>query len=345
MRLVLDAGGPAPPDTAAFDGMPSLVQHPAYGVAKAAGGGWRAERATFYEGDDPVGMYQALIRDLPAVGGGLAWINRGPRWRPVTGDASPRLGGMLSLIRDRYLPGGYYVRVAPGWPVHHLPDGIAERAGFRATETPGWASSVVDLTLTSEALRANLHQKWRNTLRKAESGGLAVDRAGDGAALEAFVAGHRRDLDAKGYATGLDGPFMRSLHGALAATDGLEFLFARQGDGHTVGAVAIAKYGDTAEYLAGHNEPAGRSAGAGQLLLWRAILAMREAGFTRFDLGGMDPAMTPAGIYRFKDRMGGRPYRLANELETLGGGWRARLVRWRVSAERSRAQAPRDSRD
>jgi len=340
--LTMEPAGGTPPDITCSDGMPSLLQQPAYGAAKAAGGGWRVERGTFYEDEHSVGMYQALIRDLPAIGGGLVWINRGPRWRGADDDTSSRIGQILSLIRDRYLPAGYYVRVAPGWPVDAVPDSAVQQAGFRATGTPGWASSIIDLTLPPQELRANLHQKWRNTLNKAESGDLGVDHAADSAALDEFVAAHQRDLDARGYPTGLDGPFIRSLHAALAESKGLEFLFARQSDGCAVGAIAIAKYGETAEYLAGHNDPSGRRAGAGQLLLWRALLAMREAGYARFDLGGMDPEMTPAGIYRFKERMGGVHYRLANEIEALGGGLRAGLVRWRVGIEQSRARPTQD---
>ena len=76
---------------------------------------------------------------------------------------------------------------------------------------------------------------------------------------------------------------------------------------------------------------------AGQLLLWRAVAAMKEHGGRGFDLGGLDVDLTPPGIYRFKDGLGGVPYRLAPELEALGGGLLGRLVRWRVRTARPAA--------
>jgi lipid II:glycine glycyltransferase (peptidoglycan interpeptide bridge formation enzyme) len=106
-------------------------------------------------------------------------------------------------------------------------------------------------------------------------------------------------------------------------------------DGRPAGSVLMVRHGDTAEYLAGTVAAAGRAVNAGQLLLWRAVVAMQEQGARRFDLGGLDAHLTPPGIYRFKDGLGGLPYRLAPELEALGGSLLGRLVRWRVRAARS----------
>jgi lipid II:glycine glycyltransferase (peptidoglycan interpeptide bridge formation enzyme) len=98
----------------------------------------------------------------------------------------------------------------------------------------------------------------------------------------------------------------------------------------------IARYGDCAEYLAGTLLDEGRIHNAGQLLLWRAVMEMKGRGLKRFDVGGMDEALTPKGIYDFKSGLGGVPYRHMNELEADDGSMRSRMVRWRVQ----RARAP-----
>ena len=87
--------------------------------------------------------------------------------------------------------------------------------------------------------------------------------------------------------------------------------------------------------LAGNVWDEGRRLNAGQLLLWRAVCAMKEHGIRWFDVSGLDPDLTPPGIRTFKEGLSGVPYRLAPELEALGGGPLGRLVRWRVRRARA----------
>jgi len=67
------------------------------------------------------------------------------------------------------------------------------------------------------------------------------------------------------------------------------------------------------------------------LLLWQAVCQMKTLGYKWFDLGGMDPELTPSGIFHFKAGLNGTPYRLVSELEGHNGGLRSRALRWYVS--------------
>ncbi|MBT3907004.1 MAG: hypothetical protein HOF30_15135, partial [Rhodospirillaceae bacterium] len=67
------------------------------------------------------------------------------------------------------------------------------------------------------------------------------------------------------------------------------------------------------------------------------VEALKQQGIRQFDVGGMDEILTPKGIYRFKEGLGGTPYRLAPELELGGDSLRGRLVRWRVNRARARS--------
>lgn len=308
----------------------SLTQTLGFGDAKAATGPWRAERHAVVAGSTVVGAAQALVRDLPAGLGGLVWINRAPLWRRPGDAGDPALAARVleCLCRHYARERGYYLRIAPACggdlPVA-MPDG-AVPAG-----TPGWASAVVDLTPPPEALRAGLDQKWRNALNKAEREGPAVDTADDAAAFDVFADHYSEWLAARGFATTVTPDLLRALRPRLR----LRPFLARAG-GAVVGSALIARFGDVAEYLAGTTTESGR--GAGQALLWTAMLWARADGATRFDVGGMDSDLTPAGIYRFKSGLGGAPYRLAPEIEALPGpglrGLTARLVRRRVAAAR-----------
>jgi peptidoglycan pentaglycine glycine transferase (the first glycine) len=322
--------------TAGFGGQ-CLVQSWEYAEAKARIGAWRVERALLADGGQTVGAVHVLIRSLPyGLPGGLAWINRGPLW---AGGAEPDpslLMGMMAAIRDHYaVRRKLYVRLAPPAAEARLSAPMLEAAGFAATGTAGWASAEVDLTQPVETLRKKLRSNWRNTLRKAERAGLAV-RSDDGACFDEFAGAYDRFLAARGFSTTVTPLLLGTLRSLLPADERM-CAFLVGDENALLGAALIARTGNRAEYLAGFVEEEGRNTGAGQLLLWQAMTVMAERGVTVFDVGGMDPDLTPRGIYDFKDGLGGTPYRLAAEREAGGDGILGRLVRWRVSGARSAA--------
>lgn len=299
----------------------SLLQTWAYGEAKAASGGWRVERLVFTEGGAPVGAAQVMLRPLPVVGGGLAWLNRGPlSCRPQS------LTAMLAALRHHYLRRRFYLRIRPALAA----DIPLASPGFSATGQPGWASAVVDLALPEDDLRRRLAQKWRNVLNKAERQGLGVEVGAGAAPFAAFLQAHRRFLAERGFTTSLSPELLAALQERLPEARRMLACLARDAQGEVIAGVLVARFGATAEYLAGNLSEAGRRTGAGQLLLWRAMMQARAEGARRFDLGGMDERLTPSGIYRFKAEVGGTPYRLADEVEACPWDPLARLVRWRV---------------
>jgi len=304
----------------------SLLQTWAYGEAKAETGPWRVERGVVMAGGEVVAAAQVLIRDAPLPGSGMAWINRGPVG--ATGDTEACLGALLREFCDQR---GYYLRTQP--PCGD--DDLVLPARFSRTSTPGWASSVVDLREPEEVLRKNLHRKWRNHLSRAERSNLELIVGTGKTIFDAFMEGHAAHLARLGPAGGLDPALLHRLQERLAPEQKLLCFITRK-DGSYLGGAAIARIGATGEYLAGHNTQAGRANKAGQLLLWSAMLRLKADGYTRLDLGGMDEHLTTPGIFEFKQRIGGMPYRLANELEAGATGIVNRLIRWRVRRERAR---------
>jgi peptidoglycan pentaglycine glycine transferase (the first glycine) len=311
----------------------NLMQCWAYGEAKRIADSWRVERGVFTDGDTIVGIAQAMIRDLPGIGslvrGGLCWVNRGP----LLFDARLQGDALAALNIYYVVERGCYLRIAPpnGAPAG---EGAAPaQTGFQETGTPGWASATLALAPDAERLRKSLRQNWRNALNKAARAAIRVEPCPDENSFAGFLDEYDGFLRTRGFSTTVTSALLRALFRAAGPSG--RMMCYRGVDGETpLGSVVTIRYGDTVEYLAGTVLDAGRPLSVGQHLLWHAVCQAKEAGATQFDLGGMDPDLTPRGIYDFKDGLGGSPYRLADEIEAVGGGLRAALVRWRVRRSR-----------
>lgn len=71
-----------------------------------------------------------------------------------------------------------------------------------------------------------------------------------------------------------------------------------------VAAVMLVRHGNSATYVIGWNNEAGRQTNANALLLWQGILALKNENVSWFDLGGVYTRSLP-GIARFKLGLGG----------------------------------------
>ena len=169
--------------------------------------------------------------------------------------------------------------------------------------------------------------------RALGQGVIDINISDERRAFRDFLVGHAQHLDERGRNGGLEVEFLVSLQGLMPSDRSLICVAAYK-DGDYLGGALVSKYGKVAEYLAGHNTSMGRSLNAGQLILWSVIKHLKAKGINKFDLGGMDKSLSPPGIYRFKNRIGGTSYKLANEMEGPAYGLMNRAIRWRVNIKR-----------
>jgi peptidoglycan pentaglycine glycine transferase (the first glycine) len=323
-------------EAARFDDV-NMIQLWEYAEAKARTGRWTAERVVFEEDGAVVGMAQAVVRHLPVGRGGLVWVNRAPLHRAAgaPADALPR---MLDAMRQHWVAGRkMYLRVAP--TVTTGAGGFAPR-GFRPTGMPGWAAGTVDLRPDEDALRAGLRQKWRNCLNKAERMGAEVREGSDGPLLESFLAAYAGTLAQADYRKSTTPELLAEMNRLLPPGERFHVLQAAV-DGEPVAWVLVLRYGRRAEYIGAVTTSAGRRVNAGQLLLWRSLLAMKQAGATEFDVGGYDPDQRDdSGPGRFKHGLRPVPYRYADEIEAHAPGPAAFLIKRRIDRERRFTKSP-----
>lgn len=277
----------------------ALQQSWAYGAAiEAAGHG--VVRLAWQAGGTTLALAQLLRRRLP-LGLGVVLVLRGPvRFGAV--DEPP--GHELVEERAMRALAPWAGRAAVVWQPD---DGRAagRRAGMPRVWT-GASAVLLDLARPLTELRAGLHGKWRNRLKRAEAAGLRVRAERCGPRLDWLIGETERQRRARGYAAPSPG-FTRSL--ALAGGGEALCLVAEHG-GEPVAGMLFIRHGRSATYQMGATTTAGRRLHAHHLLLWTGIERLADAGCATLDLGLADTVTNP-GIARFKLGTGGTPLTLA----------------------------------
>lgn len=254
-------------------------------------------------------LYEAALRDLPAAvhrlkGGTLALYRRlplGPRIVLLPRAAAPDMDGLRAALDSSGL-GRNLVLLAPDRPAPQL----AAR-GAVPLVTP---QHVAELALGEpEKMRRALHQKWRNRLNRAENSGLRVtETSTPGSELDWLLDADRQQQRQRGYRA-----WPEALTRACVARPGSALILTAWHRDRPVAAVLLLCHGAAATYHIGHSTALGRQLLAHNLLIWRAMARMSDAGCARLDLGFVDTETAP-GLARFKLGTGAacRP---------LGGTW------------------------
>jgi len=167
--------------------------------------------------------------------------------------------------------------------------------------------AITDLIHPSE-MRARLHQKWRNQLKKAEATQLVVtDQPLDADRHKWFLDAEAAQQTSQGYKS-YPGPFLLAY---AAANKGQARLYTASLAGRPIAAMLVLKHGSMATYQAGVTTPEGRAHCAHNLILWQIMCDLQKRRVQRLDLGRAD--LSP-GLRRFKLGSGAG-------IETLAGSF------------------------
>ena len=301
-----------------------LQQGWSYGEALRTGGVRVAAAILRDRAGEAVGCLQ--IADRRVVGPwGAAFLLRGPVW---LGDAPA--ADLRPLLLDAV--GTRFGRRLLVW----APEEAA--CGPRRPVIPGYSTSWLGRGAGPDALRQRLATDWRQRLRRAEEGPLAVRQTVDDASIDWLLdcnEAYRRQVGYRGPTRAFLGRLARA---ARAADELLLLLAHRHGD--PVAGAMILRHGTSATYEVGYVTPEGRRLLATHLLLWRAVEILHAEGACWLDLGGFATDRAP-GIARFKLGLGGEVVTLPGTF--LCGGRTVRSARtrsrWPFAAPRAAGPA------
>lgn len=280
-----------------------LEQAWVFGDAMQGISAYKPRRAIFLIGDRPVALAQCFEWSILGAAR-IVKLTRGPVFLEQLETAQKQV--VYRLLSDRWPTRGLnWFFLMPEEADGELMSGL----GKRQTAT-GYGTIWLDTSVGRAALRAGLHQKWRNQLRRGERSKLRVRSAQGGASLEWVLDRHEvhrknRRLSAP------TGAFAALLCVMTDRSKDILVLTAEDGS-EPVAGVLFLRHGSTATYYVSWTSPIGRRNHAHNLLVWQAIEKLAADGVRWIDLGGIDASM--AGVSRFKLGLGGTPL-------TLPGTW------------------------
>jgi lipid II:glycine glycyltransferase (peptidoglycan interpeptide bridge formation enzyme) len=286
----------------------NIYQTAAYGEVR-----WGAKnlsRLVLKRDGKEVGLAQfRIIRPTP-LKFGIAYLRWGPLWErrgQQPDDEAP--SRLARAIEDEYMKARKLcVRILPNAfegtaraGVFHSSFAEFTREGTSSADS--YRTFLVDLSPSSEKLRAGLDAKWRNKLKQAERNQLSVTSGNGVDEFRAFTEMYFQMLKRKDFDTTVDVEEFARMQGLLAEPERMR-VWMCQSKGIPVAGLVVAALGDSAIYLLGATSDAGLESRGAYLLQWTAMQWLRAQGVRWYDLGGIDPEKNP-GVYRFKKGFSG----------------------------------------
>lgn len=286
----------------------SIYQTWAYQDVRADVDGHHVSRAVVKnDNNEIVSISHVRVRRVTSLGLKIGYIHMGPLFFKKDGVCGCS-GEVVKALRDAYLgPRVNVLRIAP----NIIDDSenqrfveIFESNGFqRLKGVPPYHTMILPLDCSSEDLRMGLHQKWRKKLRKAEKAGVEVVERSNEEPFKVLDNFYQELRERKGF-KGVDPEVFARSQGALSNAEKMS-LFVAYFEDDPVTVHVTSSLGDTAIALLVASNEKGYSCWSSYLTWWKALMASKDKGMKKFDLGGID-FENNLNVSRFKAGLGGQ---------------------------------------
>lgn len=270
------------------------------------------------KGDNVVAAAQARIARLPVLRTGIAYVMWGPMWQPTGAPENVEVfrQAVRALRNEFSLQRGLVLRLYPMAFREQYEDlkQIFQEEGYRSTEDGRVKRTLIlDLSPSLEEIRANLDQKWRNCLNRAEKNGLELIAGEEEGLFDEFKKIFIGMVRRKGLVDLTDVNHLKMVQRDLPQDFKLKVILCRQNSEFSAGAIFSA-IGKTGVYLSGATSDAGMKTNGSYIVQWAFVKWLKENGFLHYDLNGINPDTNP-GTYHFKRGLAGKRGR---EVEFMG---------------------------
>jgi lipid II:glycine glycyltransferase (peptidoglycan interpeptide bridge formation enzyme) len=285
----------------------SIYQTWSYGAVRWGEG--KLSHMVIKQGDEVIGMAQAVIKTLAFGKIGIAYIPWGPLWcrKGIESNVVRFRLIMRALIEEYSERKGLVLRITPVVIANETNqiNEVLESEGYELSQVAAvYRTLLLDLSPSLGELRKRLNPKWRNKLNGAEKNSLNILEGSGTELYDIFLKLQKEMLERKEYIPGVDygefGRIQKDLPQPLKMR-----IFVCEYSGEPVACVICSAIGDRGIYLLGATGNKGMDLKGSYLLQWRVIEWLKGQGYHWYDLGGINPERNP-GVYQFKAGLSGK---------------------------------------
>jgi hypothetical protein len=278
-------------DSAHATALAAYQQDWAYGDAMLSLG-TECVRCWVTDADGVIAFAQFIIRRIAGVVP-VALCTRGPVWaRP----ASPALKYQTLRLMQRSAP---YKRPRLTLFSPDETDTLAAGVARMHRVMTGYATAVLNLDPDLAQLRLSTTAKWKNRLNRAEASEIRIERSGIKPNQYQWILTQeetqRQSKAYKALPLSLVAAYQSAYQGPGQALLTLRASLGKE----LIGGVLFLRHGNAATYHIGWADSQKRIPGVHNLLIWQAIIQLKESGVRLIDLGGIN-TQRGAGIALFK---------------------------------------------
>lgn len=256
----------------------------------------------------PVAAVQCRLMPVPLMDTHIAYVRWGPMWRRWKEEQdTSTFRAALRAIRNEYVVRrGCVLRILPLLFTHNREPFLThlQEEGFR------WLSRmhqertlILDIRPSTEQLRKNLRQKWRNMLNGAQRGNLEFQDGPGDEHFERFIAIYDQMHERKRFIETTDIHHFRRIQRDLPDDMKMHVLLCTS-EGHPCAGIVLTAIGETGLYLFGATSDFGLKTRGSYALQWQAVQWLKARGCSHYDLHGINPKKNP-GTYNFKEGLCG----------------------------------------
>ena len=286
----------------------SIYQTWAYQETRAQADRQQISRIIIKDDKDNIAtMCQVRIKHVKPLGLKIGYIRWGPLIRAKDGTLKCCTQA-LNILRETYIGTKVNVlRIVPNVFDNKLGkdvSSILKSCGFKRVQgVRPYRTMIFPLDIDENEMRSRLHRSWRRYLNRAEKNDIEIRQGTDLEFFELLDKLYTSALERKKF-KGLDPKEFIRTQKLLSPHEKMNIVLAYY-QGQVVTAHATSHLGDTALGILAASNNIGLKCWASYKVWWSTLLAGKQAGMSKYDLGGIDPENNP-NVYQFKLRMGSK---------------------------------------
>lgn len=255
-----------------------------------------------YANQDLISLVKVRIRTVPILNRGIAYIFNGPLWQKKNRENNLEiLSDILNALRQKFVVNQkLLLRIKP-YIFSDIIDNInfIENIKFkRIAKIRQYKTLVLYLDKDLDEIRKSFDPKWRNKLNQSEKKGLEIIEGNDSELYKDFLLVYNQMIERKKFKEYVNPYRIGKMNEELNSENKLKIFIAYK-DKIPIASIVGSAMGNTGIYLLGASNEIGMNNKGAYLLQWEMIKWLKQRGFQRYDLGGIDIDENP-GVFNFK---------------------------------------------